>query len=89
MKVTGLAIVPPPAAAEPQAEDIPLDVLFEDNHLLVVNKPPGIATQGAEPGSPSLLNSAKDFLKTKYNKPGNAYIGVVSRPVFVFSREQW
>lgn len=56
-----------------------LDVLFEDNHLLVINKPPGIATQGAEPGSPSACNLAKDYLKTKYNKPGNAYIGVVSR----------
>jgi 23S rRNA pseudouridine1911/1915/1917 synthase len=55
------------------------DVLFEDNHLLVVNKPPGIATQGAEPGSPSLLNLAKDYLKSKYSKPGNAYVGVVSR----------
>lgn len=56
-----------------------LEVLFEDNHLLVVNKPPGIATQGAEPGSPSVASLAKDYLKTKYNKPGNAYIGVVSR----------
>lgn len=59
--------------------DLALDVLFEDNHLLVVNKPPGIATQGAEVGSPSVVNLAKDYLKTKYNKPGNAYIGVVSR----------
>lgn len=56
-----------------------LDILYEDNHLLVVNKPPGIATQGAEPGMPSLVNLAKQYLKTEYNKPGNAYIGVVSR----------
>lgn len=47
--------------------------------MLVVNKPPGIATQGAEPGSPSVVNLAKEYLKNKYNKPGNAYIGVVSR----------
>ncbi len=56
-----------------------LEVLFEDNHLLVVNKPPGIATQGAEAGIPSVVNLAKEYLRTKYNKPGNAYIGVVSR----------
>lgn len=60
-----------------------LDVLFEDNHLLVVNKAPGIATQGARlnitGGSLSVGNLAKDYLKSKYNKPGNAYIGIVSR----------
>lgn len=56
-----------------------LDVLHEDNHLLVVNKPAGIATQGAEVGSTSVVNLAKDYIKTKYNKPGNAYVGVVSR----------
>jgi len=56
-----------------------IDVIFEDNHLLVLNKPPLIATMGAQTGAPSLLEDAKNYLKQKYNKPGNVYLGVVSR----------
>ena len=56
-----------------------MEVIFEDNHLLVINKPPLIATMGAQPGAPSLLIEAKKYLKRKYNKPGNVYLGVVSR----------
>ena len=58
---------------------IMLDVIFEDNHLLVLNKPPLLATMGAEPGQPSLLEQARDYIRDKYNKPGNVYLGVVSR----------
>ena len=67
-------------------------ILFEDNHLLVVDKPPLLATMGAEPGQPSLLDLCKDYLKRKYHKPGNVYLGVVSRldafvtGVIVFAR---
>ena len=43
-----------------------LDVLYEDNHLLVVNKPALLATMGARPGDESLLNLAKSYLKKKY-----------------------
>lgn len=57
----------------------PLDILYEDNHLLVVNKPAGLATQGAAEGEPSLVTLAQDYLRIKYNKPGNVYVGVVSR----------
>ncbi|HVY90113.1 MAG TPA: RluA family pseudouridine synthase [Hyphomonadaceae bacterium] len=39
--------LPPPAAAEPQPEDIPLDILFEDRHLIVINKPPGLVVHPA------------------------------------------
>jgi 23S rRNA pseudouridine1911/1915/1917 synthase len=56
-----------------------LRVLFEDNHLLAVVKPPGIATQGAAAGKPSLVSQAKEYLRQKYRKPGNVYLGVVSR----------
>ncbi|MDG2219959.1 MAG: RluA family pseudouridine synthase [Rubripirellula sp.] len=56
-----------------------LDILYEDNHLLVVNKPTGIATMGAEPGSVTIHELAADYLKRKYNKPGNVYVGIVSR----------
>jgi 23S rRNA pseudouridine1911/1915/1917 synthase len=69
-----------------------LGVLFEDNHLLVVNKPAGIATQGAAAGRASLHALAQQYLRRKYRKPGNVYLGVVSRldagasGVLVFAR---
>lgn len=56
-----------------------LEVLYEDNHLLAVNKPAGIATQGAAAGKQSLLELAKLYLKRKYHKPGNVFLGTVSR----------
>lgn len=54
-------------------------VLYEDNHLLVVNKPAGLPTQGAADGEASLVTAAKEYLKQKYRKPGNVFLGVVSR----------
>ena len=45
-----------------------LDVLYEDNHLLVVNKPVGLATQGVAEGTPSVITQAKEFLKRKHKK---------------------
>jgi 23S rRNA pseudouridine1911/1915/1917 synthase len=56
-----------------------LEILHEDNHLLVVNKPAGLPTQGVAEGEPSVVTAAKDYLKKKYAKPGNVYLGVVSR----------
>lgn len=56
-----------------------MQVLYEDNHLLVVAKPAGLISQGAQADDESLVTQAKDYLKKKYNKPGNVYIGVVSR----------
>lgn len=56
-----------------------LPVLYEDNHLLVVSKPVGLPTQGAAPGRASVLDLARAYLKQKYNKPGNVYLGIVSR----------
>ena len=55
-----------------------LDVLFEDNHLLVINKSADIATMGAESG-PTLYSLVGEYLKEKYNKPGNVFVGIVSR----------
>ncbi|MBX0334568.1 RluA family pseudouridine synthase [Pontibacter sp. HSC-14F20] len=56
-----------------------LDVLFEDNHVLVVNKPAGLLVHGDETGDECLADLAKAHIKEKYNKPGNVYIGVVHR----------
>jgi len=56
-----------------------VEVLYEDNHLLVLNKPAPLATMGAEKGEASLVQWGKDYLKLKYQKPGNVFLGVVSR----------
>lgn len=55
------------------------DILYEDNHLLIVNKPAGLATMGAVAGSDSLCEQARQYIKRKFQKPGNVYLGVVSR----------
>ena len=62
----------------PSADDN-LEVLYEDNHLLAVNKPALLATMGVAEDVPSLLTVAKEWLRQKYDKPGNVYLGVVSR----------
>ncbi|MCR9197962.1 MAG: RluA family pseudouridine synthase [Planctomycetaceae bacterium] len=59
------------------AEDI--DVLYEDNHLLAVNKPAGMLSVGDDTGDASAFDLAADYLKVKYNKPGNVFVGVVHR----------
>ncbi|MEN1783723.1 MAG: RluA family pseudouridine synthase [Bacteroidota bacterium] len=56
-----------------------LQVLFEDNHLIVVNKRPGDLVQGDQTGDAPLSDIIKAHLKVKYNKPGNVYLGVVHR----------
>ncbi|MBZ9630505.1 RluA family pseudouridine synthase [Salegentibacter sp. LM13S] len=56
-----------------------LQVLFEDNHIIVVNKRPGDIVQGDKTGDKPLSEVVKSYLKEKYNKPGDAYLGVVHR----------
>ena len=56
-----------------------MQILFEDNHLLVLNKPANWVVQGALPGQKSLFDWSAVYLQEKYNKPGKAFIGVVSR----------
>ena len=56
-----------------------LKVLYEDNHLLVVNKPAMLPTMGVDSSRPSLLSIAKEYIREKYSKPGNVYLGIVSR----------
>jgi 23S rRNA pseudouridine1911/1915/1917 synthase len=61
-----------------------LSILFEDNHCLAVTKPGGLLTQGVPPGIPTLEAMVKDYLKTKYAKAGNVYLGIphrLDRPV--------
>lgn len=54
-------------------------ILFEDNHLLIVNKPAGMLVQGDETGDPSLVDFAKDYIKIRDAKPGNVFVGLVHR----------
>ncbi|MBU0743500.1 MAG: RluA family pseudouridine synthase [Actinobacteria bacterium] len=54
-------------------------ILFEDNHLLAVVKPAGLLVQGDSTGDPTLLTACKAYLKEKYRKPGNVYLGLVHR----------
>lgn len=56
-----------------------MQVLFEDNHLLVVVKPANIPTQADDSKDLDLLSMAKQYLKEKYQKPGNVYCGLVHR----------
>jgi len=57
----------------------PLPVLYEDNHLLVINKPAGVLVQGDVTGDKPLVDIAKDYIGKKYNKPGDVFLGVVHR----------
>jgi 23S rRNA pseudouridine1911/1915/1917 synthase len=56
-----------------------LQVLFEDNHLIVVNKRVGDIVQGDKTGDKPLSDVVKEYIKVKYNKPGNVYLGVIHR----------
>ncbi len=57
----------------------PFQILYEDNHLLAVLKPAGLPTMGVAEGEPSLLSAAKEYIKRRYQKPGNVYLGAMSR----------
>src|ERR1700690_351045 len=69
-----------------------LHILFEDNHCIAVAKPAPLLTQGVPAGIPTLESQVKSYLKEKYHKPGNVYLGIphrLDRPVsgvIVFAR---
>lgn len=56
-----------------------MKILFEDNHLIVLNKLPGQIVQGDKTGDEALSETLKKFLKEKYEKPGNVFCGVIHR----------
>lgn len=68
-------MTPPPKHSTPEN----LQVLYEDNHLLVVNKRPGDIVQGDQTGDTPLSEVSKEYLKKKYKKPGKVFLGVVHR----------
>lgn len=69
-----------------------LKVLYEDNHIIVVEKPVNIPSQGDKTGDIDMLTIIKSYIKEKYNKPGDVYLGLVHRldrptgGVMVFAR---
>lgn len=63
----------------PAADDPVLSVLYEDNHLLAVVKPPGILSQADDTGESDMVTLLKQDLKIRYNKPGNVFVGLVHR----------
>ena len=56
-----------------------LKILFEDNHIIVVEKTPNIPSQSDKTGDIDMLTVVKQYIKEKYNKPGNVYLGLVHR----------
>lgn len=56
-----------------------INILYEDNHLLVVIKPQGIPSQADNSNDDDMLSLLKKYIKEKYNKPGNVYLGLVHR----------
>jgi 23S rRNA pseudouridine1911/1915/1917 synthase len=61
------------------AQNFVPDVIYEDNHLLVVNKPAGMLVQGDNTGDIPIIDHYKAYVKEKYNKPGNVFLGLVHR----------
>jgi len=56
-----------------------LEVLYEDNHIIVVVKPYNVLSQGDSTGDTSIMDMVKEYIKVKYHKPGNVYLGLVHR----------
>lgn len=56
-----------------------MDILYEDNHVIVVLKPQNVPSQADESGDKDMLTMVKEYIKEKYNKPGNVYVGLVHR----------
>lgn len=56
-----------------------MKIVYEDNHIIIVNKKAGEIVQGDKTGDKPLSDMVKDYLKEKYNKPGNVFCGVVHR----------
>ena len=56
-----------------------MEVIYDDNHIIIVNKSAGELVQGDRTGDPTLIDTVKAWIKEKYNKPGNVFLGVTHR----------
>ena len=59
--------------------DVSSRILYEDNHIIIINKLPGEIVQGDKTGDVTLMDDVKDYLKHKYGKPGNVFLGLPHR----------
>lgn len=57
----------------------PLSILYEDNHLIIINKPAGALVQGDKTGDAPISDDVKKYIKEKYQKPGDVFLGVIHR----------
>ncbi len=84
----------PPRTAKGLPSALPNEILYEDNHLVVVNKLPSQIVQGDKTGDTSLADMVKEYIKAKYQKPGNVFLGIphrIDRPtsgVVVYTRTE-
>ncbi len=60
-------------------EEIILKIIYEDNHIIVAQKPVNIPSQGDKTGDIDMLTIIKQYIKEKHNKPGNVYLGLIHR----------
>jgi 23S rRNA pseudouridine1911/1915/1917 synthase len=58
---------------------VQLQILFEDNHLIAINKPAGFLVQGDQTGDMPLSENVKEYIKLRYDKPGEVFLGVIHR----------
>ena len=56
-----------------------VQIIYEDNHLIAVNKPAGVLVHGDETGDYTLVDAVKGYIKDRYNKPGDVFLGVIHR----------
>ena len=56
-----------------------MKVIYEDNHIIVVEKIPNVPSQSDKTGDKDMLTIIKEYLKEKYQKPGNVYLGLLHR----------
>ena len=60
-------------------KEIHIQVIYEDNHFIAVNKPAGVLVHGDETGDLTLVDAVKEYIKDRYNKPGDVFLGVIHR----------
>jgi len=56
-----------------------IEIIYEDNHLIAVNKPAGVLVHGDETGDMTLADAVKEYIKVQYDKPGDVFLGVIQR----------
>ena len=60
-------------------DEVMINVIYEDNHIIVVEKPVNVPSQADSTGAKDMLTLVKEYIKEKYQKPGNVYVGLVHR----------